>query len=61
MARYVVIALLAANPVTFLYEEGAKALTKVRTLQRREVSFELKDGATNLPLSIEELEARLRR
>lgn len=61
MARYIVIALLAANPVTFLYEDGAKALAKARTLQRRAIPYEIKDGATNSPLRIEELEARLRR
>lgn len=60
MARYIVIAFLAASPVTYLYREPEKALAKVRTLQRLATAFEIKDGASNAPLTVEELEARLR-
>ena len=61
MARYVLIAVLASNPVTFLYEDGTKALAKARTLQRREVAFEIREGSKDPTLTIEELEARLQR
>lgn len=61
MARYILIAFLAASPVTFLYEQEEKALAKVRTLQRQSISFDLKDGQTSAPVTVAELEARLRR
>lgn len=60
MARYVLIAFLASGPITYLYETEKKALAKARTLQRSSATFELKDGATDAPMTIEELEARLR-
>jgi hypothetical protein len=60
MARFVVIALLASNPVTYLYMDAAKAMAKVRTLQRLTTAFELRDGATDAPMTVAELEARLR-
>lgn len=60
MARYVVIAFLASNPVTYLYADAEKALAKVRTLQRLSTAFELKDGATDAPMTVQELEARIR-
>jgi hypothetical protein len=62
MSRFVIIAMLAsAAPVTFLYEDAEKAWAKVRTLQRTGASFEIKDGRTEMPLSVVELEAMLRR
>lgn len=60
MARFIVMAFIAANPVTYLYAEPEKALAKVRTLQRLATTFELKDGATNAPMTVAELEARIR-
>jgi len=60
MARYVVIAFLASSPVTYLYADPEKALAKVRTLQRLSTPFEMRDGATDAPMTVEELEARLR-
>lgn len=61
MARYILIAFVASSPVTYLYETGEKALAKARTLQRLSTAFELKDGATNAPMTIAELQERLRR
>jgi len=60
MARFIVIASIAANPVTYLYSDAEKALAKVRTLQRLSTAFELRDGATDAPMTVTELEARLR-
>ena len=61
MARYILIAFSASIPVTYLFETEEKALAKARTLQRLSTAFELTDGNTDAPLTIEDLEARLRR
>lgn len=57
MTRYVVIALMPSAPITYLYDDPAKALAKVRTLQRQSVAFELQDalGAT---MALSDLEKR---
>lgn len=61
MARYIVIAFLASsNPVTYLYADPEKAMAKVRTLQRLSTAFELRDGDTDTPMTVADLEARLR-
>lgn len=60
MARYIVIAFLSSSPVTYLYTDAGKAMAKVRTLQRLATAFELRDGATDAPMTVEELEASLR-
>lgn len=55
-----IIAVLASNPITYLYDDAERALAKVRTLQRQLITFELKDGKTELPITVELLEAQLR-
>lgn len=60
VARYVIIAVLASSPITYLYDDAARAVAKIRTLQRQLTQFELLDGTTNLPMTVAELEQRLR-
>lgn len=55
MAKFVIIATIASSSVTYLYDDPAKAWSKVRTLQRSAKPHEIRDGATNQPLSADAL------
>lgn len=44
MSRIVIVATIALTPVTYLFDDPAKALAKVRTLQRNAYEFELSTG-----------------
>lgn len=57
MARYVVVAQLQSAPITYLYDDAAKALAKVRTLQRQAVAFQLQ-GVSGEAMTVAELEKR---
>ena len=56
MTHYVIIALVASAPVTYLYSDAKRALAKVRTLQRLGNAFKIKDTRTELELAPADLE-----
>ncbi len=53
MAQFKIIAQMASGPITYLYEDPAKASAKLRTLQRNTIPFELRDGVSGAPLSVD--------
>ena len=56
MTHYVIVALFASAPVTYLYGDAKRALAKVRTLQRLGNAFKIKDARTEIELSPSDLE-----
>lgn len=55
MPRFVIVAVIALTPVTFLFDDADKALAKVRTLQRNAYEFSISNGSGE-PFTIAELE-----
>jgi len=49
------VASLPSAPITYLYNDAAKALAKVRTLQRQAIAFQLQ-GVTGADMTVIELE-----
>lgn len=46
-ARLIVVVMIASSSATYLHNDMANALAKVRTLQRNGRSFDLRNGAAH--------------